>query len=725
MKATEVNFLNLMNSQYKQYIIPIYQRTYSWDEKRWQTLWDDIIKIADKPDKDRHFIGSVVCYKQGEIDLPGVMKEETVIDGQQRITTLSILLLAVVRMYNKIGNEEIASQIYKNYLVNSDAKDDRKFKLYPTNRDRETYKALIEDRENEVKDPSRNIIEAFKFFMEKLDEDSEIMLKVYKGIQKLDLVYIGLSSESDNPQLIFESMNSTGMLLTQGDLLRNYLLLDLPNDKQEDVYKKYWQPIEQDFDENSFKERFDFFLRDYLFMKQHQSAFRLDEGYEKLKEYYEEQHEKNDLSKENLLIDLRKYSKYYSRIYRCVDPDEELNNIWKELKIQRMDVANPFLMQVYNDYESVKENGEKYLSKEEFISIVKCVNSYVYRRYICGIPTNSLQKTFIVLCSKIDKDNYCESCIANILILEDYKEFPDDNKFKEEFAKNDIYTTRLRYYTLMKLENSYHPKSPLSLESNGDITIEHVLPEGRNLPECWREVLGEDWQNLQKEYVHTIGNLTLSNRAYNSEMQNYSFKDKLKVDGGIKYSGYRLSDDIVFKDVDTGEEKVARDSWTLDDINELSKQRAERALNIWPKPNLSEEVLEKYIEHKDKKDQISYVDLSHYPQMNDKISDLYERYDKSIMNLPDDIERVYNKFYVAYKIDGSNFVEIIIKKSHIKIRLHMPKGSGLPEIDGFENIEGLGRWGTGNFNRDVRNSDDFDLIMKKIGESLELVKNEE
>jgi len=716
MKAKEVNFLNLMESQYKQFVIPIYQRTYSWDEKRWETLWNDIIKIADKPAKDRHFIGSVVCYKTEEIDLPGVMKQETVIDGQQRITTLSMLLLAVVRMYRKIGNEDAANQIYKNYLVNVDAKNEEKYKLYPTNKDRETYKALIEERENEIKDPSKNLIEAFNFFTEKLDESDDLLVKAYKGIQKLDLVYIGLSSESDNPQLIFESMNSTGMQLTQGDLLRNYLLLDLPNDKQEEVYKKYWQPIEQDFDENTFKERFDYFLRDYLFMKQHQSSFRLDEGYEKYKEYCEDQ----NIDKEALLVDLRRYSRYYSRIYRCIDVDEELNNLWKELKVQRVDVANPFLIQVYDDYEVSKETGENYLSKEDFVEIVKCVNAYVYRRYICGIPTNSLNKTFATLGEKIDKNNYKESCIANLLIMEDYKEFPDDNEFMEMFIKKDIYNTRLRYYTLMKLENSYHPKSAFNIESNGDITIEHVLPEGRNLPECWREVLGADWQNLQKEYVHTIGNLTLSNRAYNSEMQNYSFKDKLEVDGGIKYSGYRLSDDIVFD-----ENNEYRSKWDLDDIRALSRQRAEKALEIWKRPYIAEDILDKYREHKEKKETISYVDLSHYPTMNDNIKALYEKYDEAIMNLPDDIEKIYNKFYVAYKVDGSNFVEIIIKKSFIKVRVHMPKGSGLAEIDGFENIEGLGRWGTGNFSITVNSSDNFDLIMKKVVDSLNLVKNEE
>lgn len=288
MRAKETNFLKLMESQFNQYIVPIYQRTYSWGEKQCQVLWEDIIRISKKKNSDRHFIGSTVCYKSDEIDLPGQIKKEIIIDGQQRITTLSLLMIAIARTYKKNGQENVATVIRKNYLINEDGKDDERYKLLPTNQDKETYLALVDGVENELKEPSQPVLDAFNLFMSLLDNDAEALQNAYVGLQKLDLVYIGLSSESDNPQLIFESMNSTGLKLTQGDLLRNYLLLDLEFDEQEELYKKYWRPIELDFGVEAYKEKFDYFLRDYLTMKERRTTIRLDSGYDEFKNFHEE-----------------------------------------------------------------------------------------------------------------------------------------------------------------------------------------------------------------------------------------------------------------------------------------------------------------------------------------------------------------------------------------------------------------------------------------------------
>lgn len=196
------------------------------------------------------------------------------------------------------------------------------------------------------------------------------------------------------------------------------------------------------------------------------------------------------------------------------------------------------------------------LSKQDFIDIVKAINSYVYRKYVCNIPTNSLNKTFALLGDNIEKENYKESVFAALLLMEDYKEFPSD----EEFEKAFINTGRLRNYTLVKLENYSHEKDKMSFD-NKDVTIEHVLPENKNLKPYWKNALGENWQEIQREYVHTIGNLTFSNRAYNSEMQDYSFEDKMQVEGGIKYSNYRLSDDI-----------AKSSKWDIDEIISRSKR---------------------------------------------------------------------------------------------------------------------------------------------------------
>ena len=708
MRAKETNFLKLMESQFNQYIVPIYQRTYSWGEKQCQVLWEDILKISKRKNSDRHFIGSTVCYKPDEIDLPGQIKKEIIIDGQQRITTLSLLMIAIARTYEKIGQENVATVIRKNYLINEDGKNEERYKLLPTNQDKETYLALVDGMENELKNPSKPVLDAFNLFMSLLEDDEETLQNAYVGLQKLDLVYIGLSSESDNPQLIFESMNSTGLKLTQGDLLRNYLLLDLEFDEQEELYKKYWRPIELDFGVEVYKEKFDYFLRDYLTMKERRTTIRLDSGYDEFKAY----HEESKRSKEEALEELRRFAKYYARIYRCNDEDEELNELWKELKVQRVEVANPFLIQVYNDYEKAKEDDSINLSKEDFVDIIKAVNSYVYRRYVCNIPTNSLNKTFALLGDNIEKENYKESVFASLLLMEDYKEFPSNEEFEKAFIKKDVYTGRLRNYTLIKLENYTHPKDKMNFE-NKDVTIEHVLPENKNLKPYWRDVLGENWQELQKEYVHTIGNLTFSNRAYNSEMQDYSFEDKMKVEGGIKYSNYRLSDDI-----------ANSTKWDIDEISSRSQRLAKDALNIWKRPELSNEVMKKY-RNNIKAEKNQYENMDHYPEMRNEIKEKYEELDKRILELDENIQRVYTKHYVAYKFDYCNFVEIIIYKWSINVLLDIPFDNIIDEREICEDISNIGSWGTGNVQIKVRNDADIDYIMGLIKQSLDNEKRAE
>ena len=707
MKATGTNFLKLMESQFNQYIVPIYQRTYSWGEKQCQVLWDDIIKISKKDISNKHFIGSIVCYKTEEIDLPGQIKQEIIIDGQQRITTLSLLMIAIVRTYEKLGKYNVASSIKKNYLINEDGKDEEKYKLLPTNQDKETYLALIDGIEEEVKNPSMPVMDAFNLFMSLLDEDEEILKNAYIGLQKLDLVYVGLSLGSDNPQLIFESMNSTGLKLTQGDLLRNYLLLDLNSENQEILYNKYWRPIELDFGVEGYKEKFDYFLRDYLTMKRRRTI-RLDLGYDEFKSYYEE----SNNTKEEMLEELRRFAKYYSKIYRCKDEDEDLNKLWKELKLQRVEVANPFLIQVYDDYEKAKENSEINLTKEDFIDIIKIVNSYVYRRYICGIPTNSLNKTFALLGDNIDKKNYKENVYASLLLMEDYKEFPTDEEFFNAFIEKDIYNGRLKKYTLVKLENYKHPKSEMNFD-NRDVTIEHILPESKNLKTCWKEVLGDNWKELQKRYVHTIGNLTFSDKPYNSEMQDYSFEEKMKVDGGIKYSNYRLSDDVAMCT-----------KWDIDEITSRSKKLAKDAIEIWSKPNLPSSVLKKY-KNIIKTEKNTYKNMDHFPKMENEIRVKYDELDKKIMELDEDIQRVYTKNYVAYKYDYSNFAEIIIYKWSINILLDIPFENLIDEKGICEDITNIGSWGTGNVKIKVRKDADVDYIMELIKQSLENEKIEE
>lgn len=379
----------------------------------------------------------------------------------------------------KLGERTAADDIKNRFIFNNRYQGEDRFKLVPTADDKETYFYIAKGLENELIYPSEQLLNNFNYFVDLLPNTVEELNKIYMAIIKLDIVYVVLTKNQDNPQIIFESMNSTGKGLSQGYLLRNYLLLDLDAEVQKRLYESYWRPIEQDFGQQGYVERFDFFLRDYLIMTEKKNNIRLDRAYEEFKNYYEEK----DFSKEEIIKRLRKYSKYYSTIYNCKDEDAEINNLWKQLKIQRADTVYPFLMQVYNDYEESQKTHEFELSRKDFIDIVKAIISYVFRRYICEIPSNSLNKTFAILYNSVDKKNYRVSVLATLMLLDSYKVFPNNEDFKRAFATRDMYNTRLKNYILEQLEN-YNHQNPISI-NNIDVSIEHILPETPVLKSWW------------------------------------------------------------------------------------------------------------------------------------------------------------------------------------------------------------------------------------------------
>lgn len=319
------------------------------------------------------------------------------------------------------------------------------------------------------------------------------------------------------------------------------------------------------------------------------------------------------------------------------------------------------------------------------------------RRSICEIPTNSLNKTFATMKNYIRPDDYVNSVKAFFLTQDSYKEFPDNDKFEIAFVSRDIYNMRNRNYILSRLEN-FENKAPIIIEN---YTIEHIMPQNKNLSLEWQAELGDNWQEVQKKYLHTIGNLTLT--AYNSEMSDRCFLEKMDMPGGFKESALRLNKYVVLQN-----------EWTEKNIKERANELVKKAESIWPYPTLTDQELAQY-QTKEKTTQ--KYSLETY-DLNDLTRTLFESLDKRIMNLSPAVKKEYKKLYVAYKLD-TNFVDIIFQKQRLRISVNM-KFSDIIDPNGIcRDITGLGRWGNGDIELFMERQDELDQVMEIVKQSFD------
>lgn len=517
MKATEANLFKLLDGR-KQFIIPIYQRTYSWTLKQCQQLWDDLFQLALDDKIPAHFIGSIVYIERGiyqSVSVPQLL----VIDGQQRLATISLLLSALGKVFEeqKIKSNISREKIKTFYLVNSLDEGDQRYKLILTQSDKETYISLIEDKEL-PNSASKRIVENYQFFKDAMGKSGIDPVKLFEAINKLVIVDVSLDRNYDNPQLIFESLNSTGLDLSQADLIRNYILMGLEPKKQEELYKDYWFPMERSFGHSERSPRFDRFIRDYLTIKNSGKIPIIGEVYVDFKRYVRNLKEEDIKS---IVADIYLYSKYFVKLAFLEEVDEEIREILSGIKDLRVEVAYPFLLEVYDDYRMQRIN------REMFLEVLKLVESYVFRRAICGIPPGYLNKTFANLSKSVEKNNYLESLKAAFLLMDSYRRFPTNEEFKQAFVIKDIYNIRIRNYLLDKLEN-FEQKELVNIDK---CTIEHILPQNKDLSKEWQQMLGPSWIEIQSRYLHTIGNLTLT--AYNPDLGDMSFLEKRDDEHGF------------------------------------------------------------------------------------------------------------------------------------------------------------------------------------------------
>ena len=566
LQAGETTLNKLLNTS-RQFIVPIFQRNYSWQKSQYEQLWFDILRASKFKEKQNHFIGSIVYIDMGTP--AGRPQQLLLIDGQQRLTTISILLCAIKDYVQKFNLETKLinlAKIKNQFLYNSDEIYEDRYKLLLNVQDKETYIKLIDNTIFTVNKPVINIIKCYEFFYERIEDfikQHGQIDEIYAGIFKLSLVSISLDKDSDNPQMIFESMNSTGKDLSQTDLLRNYLLMDLTPEKQTRLYKTYWKPMEELFGEDIYKNdvnKFDYFIRDFLTLKSDTGYIcKINNVYENFKRYYLD----NNCEKFAVLKDLFTYAKYYACIDLLQENDDELKLYWQEFKKLDSHVVYPFLLKLYDDY------SRQILIKEDFKKILQVVISYLWRRAICEIPTNSLSKTFATLYQAVDKEDYVNSVIKAFVFKSSYKRFPSDYEVREKLQTKDIYHFRLRKYLLEALENYYH-KEPIDLNT-ANYTIEHIMPQNIEHNLSWQQMLGEDWQEVHSLYLHSLGNLTIT--GYNAEMSNKSFVEKVNGESGFKYSHLKLSESIAQCDV-WNKKAIQRRTNILTDIN----------LKIWKYP---------------------------------------------------------------------------------------------------------------------------------------------
>lgn len=690
MKAVEANLLAFLRKS-PQFVIPIYQRTYSWGPRECQQLWDDIVRTGRNDHVSAHFVGSIVYVEKGAYSVSS-LSPLLVIDGQQRLTTVTLLIEALAR---SLGDGEplegfSARKLRHYYLINSEEAGDKHYKLLLSQTDRLSLLALL-DQQPKPKDHSIRVEANFNFFAERLNEMKNDLHVVCKGLAKLMVVDIALNRDQDNPQLIFESLNSTGRELSQADLIRNFILMGLEPPLQNRLYEHYWRPMEVEFGQEGYAAHFDSFMRHYLTVKTGDIP-NVREVYEDFK-----QHARTpavaQAGTEALVSDIRDFARYYCSMALGTEQDADLATVFQDIRELKVDVAFPFLLELYSDY------AQHQLAKTELVQVARWVESYVFRRAVCGIPTNSMNKTFATFAKGLKKDRYLESIQATFLMLPSYRRFPTDDEFQRDLAIKDLYNFRSRSYWLRRLEN-YGRKERVPVD---EYTIEHILPQNPHLSAQWKADLGPEWERIQNTWLHTLGNLTLT--GYNPELSDRPFLEKRGLEGGFADSPLRVNQGL-----------GTLEHWTEDTIKERAARLASQAVTVWGGPSLPADILEAYSPNAGRKGGYSIDD--HPYLASGPIREVFEAFRKQVLGLDPCVTEEFLKLYVAYKAE-TNFVDVVPQVKRLRLSLNLT----FPEIRDprgiCRDVSGLGRWGNGDVEIGLASLEELPYVMGLVRQSFE------
>lgn len=564
MKGSEAQLLGFMEGANNRYVIPIYQRKYDWKIDNCRQLYEDLKKVS-RDGRNSHFFGSIVS----QVVPDGSKIEFHIIDGQQRLTTVTLLLLAICNMVKtkqvKSNERNLDDQIMERFIIDKWAKDNDRIKLRPVKTDQSALEKLVAGDSQEF-EPTSNMTINYRFFCNQLLKEELPVDALYEAIGKLQIISITLDG-GDNAQLIFESLNSTGLALTEGDKIRNYILMGLKPKQQDKIYDEYWMKIEKctGNDVSSF-------VRDYLSIKQ-QVTPTISNVYQAFKKYVEA--EKIPLN--SLLQDMLKYARIYLKLMtgRSGFDSRKLDDCMYRLNRLEITVTEPFFMEIFR----LNQDGEK-LSVDELTQIFLITENYLFRRNICDVPTNALNKVFLNLNREVIRydnstNNYVQKFIYALLSKKESSRFPDDEEFSQALANKAVYQMRGKYkaYLFERFENygTLEVKDIYTCLDNGTYSIEHIMPQ--HLTPAWIQALGPKAEEIHSTWLHRLGNLTLT--AYNSNMSNAAFQEKRDAEHGYKNSGLRMNQLI-----------AAKDHWGPEEMQERSDVMVNIATNtIWTMPS--------------------------------------------------------------------------------------------------------------------------------------------
>lgn len=647
MKALDQQFTRIVNGT-TQFVIPVFQRDYRWTEAHCGQLWEDVLRVGRSPDDRGHFIGSLVYVAAG--DSAAGFTRWLLIDGQQRLTTVTLLLVALRKHIIKTGwkaateDGPSAKKIEAYFLKNLQEEGERQYKLMLRRKDQLALRALLDDEPLPLEGSSR-IQDNFEFFCEKLRSADPAV--VYAGIGRLIVVDVTLDRSNDDPQMIFESLNSTGVDLSPADLIRNFVLMRLPEAEQTRLYEKYWQPIEELF--RGTDRLFDSFARDYMAMRMRSTKqARSEDIYHEFRGFLREEERTSTL--EEVLGEMLRFARYYAAFALGRGAPTALAPAFQRLN-RLAEVAAVLVMRLYDCHDRAHS-----LSESEFSKAVSVLESYVFRRSVCGMQTRGYWQVFSSLADRVNEANPLRSLLASLDRQRGSYRFPTNEEFHDELSRRDCYNMRTCHYLLDRLEN-HGNKEPTDTSA---YSIEHILPQNPNPRGEWKAMLGGDWKALQQTWVHRLGNLTLT--GYNSSYSDRPFLEKQTIEGGFRQSSVRLNRDV-------------RDepSWTAATIDRRGLRLAKQALTIWERPDVSPEQARE-AEQEELRRLASKWSIDKVDVVED-VRPLFDAIRAAVAALDASVIEVPRAKTVSYHAgDGDFFVELLPRRRRVLVLLNLELG---------------------------------------------------